>query len=297
MLRALLSVMLLMSLSAVAQTDTVVADPIEHIRWHVRVQPDNRRPCRLELRWNVIDSLTYMYASVEVESPATDDWSNVLVIETGQCDGERSKISSNHFKYDGDAWRDGLSLRIDGNATAGSTVSAGSRHAGGVVPVSIDMVNAGGFQTVAGAGCTIVRDDFEIATLERPQYSPFADTDSIIAYLDTTHDPAEGIWTYYDSNSDEMKASVKSRYTIATVRNSDGDYDVIYLDGSNDAGWTAGRIKGTMRPATFPGIYDLEWLEPSGRRLKGVLGATVTDDMLTTQFPRWNTTVRYRRLK
>lgn len=55
----------------------------------------------------------------------------------------------------------------------------------------------------------------------------------LVRYFDERReaDMGEGIWKYFDRNNNPDKGVVGGKYVIATVRNTEGGYDMIYLDG------------------------------------------------------------------
>ena len=88
-------------------------------------------------------------------------------------------------------------------------------------------------------------------------------------------------------------------YTIATVaRPNSSDYIIIYIAGaeSNANLWQPLQIKGTLTPATFPGAFDLTWIQPSLVPISFEASATIDGDLLSLAFPHWKTSMRMRRI-
>lgn len=132
------------------------------------------------------------------------------------------------------------------------------------------------------------------------QSANFYDTDSLMAYLKESIDGYEGVWRYLDRNMNEKYASMGGRYTIATVANGGGGYDIIYLDGAdtNDKRWQPLCVKGTLAPTIFKGNYDMKWIDAGGLEYSDDTNAQYADDgsILTLSFPALNTQLRFSRL-
>lgn len=132
------------------------------------------------------------------------------------------------------------------------------------------------------------------------QSAKFHDIDSLMSYLKNSSDGYEGVWRYLDRNMNEKYASMGGRYTIATVANGGGGYDIIYLDGAdtNDKRWQPLCVKGTLAPTIFKGNYDMKWIDAGGLEYSDDTNAQYADDgsILTLSFPALNTQLRFSRL-
>lgn len=301
----LISLCALLSASAtdVVVADTTFANRPAALKMHYRIAlPSDTRQPAAEIRWNVTDADCYDYARFSFDRDSRyDDWSNFTTCELGSAhDGIRQKADSKPYRLMDDPFADGFSLRIS-SSEGGAVLTAGVASPIINLPIPVPFSDTARFIVLGDSGVRLT-DSFVHATcLEPTTMSRFADIDSLAEYLSHSADPYEGIWIYYDHTTKPERTIVGGRYVLATVADGTGAYDIIYIDGANydsDA-WPPLRIKGQLTPATFPGIYDLEWIQPSGEALPTEYGsgATFADDLLTLQFPYWQATVRFRRQK
>lgn len=130
--------------------------------------------------------------------------------------------------------------------------------------------------------------------------SKFHDTDSLMDYLKASDDSKEGVWRYLDRNMNEKYAAMGGRYTIATVANDSGGYNIIYLSGAdtNDTLWEPLSVKGTLAPTIFIGNFDMRWMDAEGKEYTDDTNAQYSADgsILTLSFPALNTQLRFSRL-
>lgn len=109
-------------------------------------------------------------------------------------------------------------------------------------------------------------------------------------------DPAEGFWVYLDRDMEEKMARMGGRYTIATVKNKDNGYDIIYCDGAtvNDSQWTPYMIKGSMKKTIFTSNYDATWIDSNFTPLSKDIQATIENAViLTIKFPVLKSQLRF----
>ena len=118
-----------------------------------------------------------------------------------------------------------------------------------------------------------------------------------IEYIQNSTDPYEGFWTYFDRVTTPGISSIGGYYTIATVA-SGSNYSIIYISGAQSLAhnWQQLQIKGSLTPATFPGAFNLTWIQPSLIPLSYETSATIDGDLLTLSFPHWHTSLRFRRI-
>lgn len=287
--------------------DTVVADTVfarrpATLKLHYRISlPDTRRPAA-ELRWNVTDPATYDYVRFTFDRDSRDDeWDSYTVCETGAAEGGlRSRTARTRHRLYDDPFTGGFSFRIS-SGEGGALFSAGVTSPTVSLPIDISDGGTARVMLVAESGTGLIGSFVTAESAEAPIMSAFADTDSLAAYLSRSDDPCEGIWIYYDHVTRPERTIVGGRYVLATVADGAGGYDIVYLGGARDSAedWPQLRLKGRLAPATFPGIFDLEWIQPSGVALPAEYGcgAAFSDDLLTLQFPYWQATVRFRRQK
>lgn len=301
----LISLCALLSASAtdVVVADTTFANRPAALKMHYRIAlPSDTRQPAAEIRWNVTEADCYDYARFSFDRDSRyDDWSNFTTCELGSAhDGIRQKADSKPYRLMDDPFADGFSLRIS-SSEGGAVLTAGVASPIINLPIPVPFSDTARFIVLGDSGVRLT-DSFVHATcLEPTTMCRFADIDSLAEYLSHSADPYEGIWIYYDHTTKPERTIVGGRYVLATVADGTGAYDIIYIDGANNDSdaWPPLRIKGQLTPATFPGIYDLEWIQPSGEALPTEYGsgATFADDLLTLQFPYWQATVRFRRQK
>ena len=122
--------------------------------------------------------------------------------------------------------------------------------------------------------------------------------ESLTAYLVGSRDETEAIWDFLDADTDDRRARRGGRYSVATVSNPDGGYDLIYLGGAEVGSdrWRPGMIKGRLKPTIFKDHYDVVWYD-------AVLEPILTDvscfvdqkAILSVSFPRYRSTLRFSR--
>lgn len=283
---------------APARTHTA-AGPALQAGCHLRVAFDEVRGGRAGMRWNVADTLNYDFAELTSRGQAADELVSDMRLEftVGRCAGGRREGRSRYIVLTPAA--DGaVSLRLDASA-AGARLGVGSRSLTEEQPVECALdVPEVRMQTYADAGVRVLRDTMTCLSLPALRMMDFASEGDLRAYLAASSDPAEGLWVYYDRDTDPMKSRPGGRYTLATVRaNSHPGYDVYYLGGAAEraADWPCGRLKAELRPTTFADTYDLMWIQPDGLPVSGDTGAIIQGDMLTLQFPLYGATYRFSR--
>lgn len=126
--------------------------------------------------------------------------------------------------------------------------------------------------------------------------------DGILSYLTRRQgaDPVEGIWKYFDRSNNPVKGMVGGSYTLATVRNAGGGYDIIYLDGARTARgqWHAGMIKGRLAPTIFKEHFDLVWYDAMMNPVSDDANASITREgvLLEVALPVYETIIRFSRV-
>lgn len=129
--------------------------------------------------------------------------------------------------------------------------------------------------------------------------SHFADADVRRSYFARSSDPVEGVWEFFDRSLEETLLRPGGSYRLAVVASS-GGYELVYLGGARVMAdkWEAGMCKGRLKRTAFRDIYDVEWLDPSGCRLRGDIKAQFEEpDILLIQFPEHGSSrVRMRKI-
>ncbi len=127
-------------------------------------------------------------------------------------------------------------------------------------------------------------------------------------YLARSADPLEGYWHWYDSTIDEDLLRPGGDYRLAIVRKPAEDgvdtlavghpYLILYLDGAyiEKANWTAGMIKGELRPTPTGNVFDAVWYDTSMRPMShAIKGVVESDILLTITFPYQQSRIRLHR--
>lgn len=137
--------------------------------------------------------------------------------------------------------------------------------------------------------------------LPEPEMSRFASVDALIAYLDDSTDPREGLWRYLDRDMDASRATLGAYYDLATVRSADGVYDIICIGhrGAASAPVLPLQIKGRLTPTIFIGNFDLAWLDSSGLPVADEANAQFAPDgsILALRFPLLRAQLRFSRAR
>ncbi len=274
-----------------------VEAPIESLSYHFRIKLNDHNGAKFGLKWNETDSANYKYATVETYGTATEDaWAESINLIIGEVNnGQDSVYSKNVITGDFDLYRLGISLRMDVGENGG-ILSIGSRQAIDTFEIAYNLNQSSNIYGWIEGKAEILRNDLQISALTPATYAEFKDIETLKSYIDKSSDPNEGIWSYFDRNTDPLRTKLGGDYVLATIK-ADNGYDIVYLDGANEekASWKPMRIKGHLIPATFAGVFDLVWFTPEGKRIDFETSATIADDLLTISLPYWKSKVRYRR--
>lgn len=279
--------------TAAVAADTTLDRRIDTLSFHFRVRPAGHGTASATLRWNVTAAGDCDYARFVCDANAgREEWDNAATVEIVRHNhGRDSIIARHHYRLDSDPFDTGFSLRLDAGE-GGAALTVGADSPAGVIPVDLSTAPGNRFIALAGTDDRILRCDFSASTVPAPLMSEFASVDSLVAAIAASADPCENIWRHYDSDTDPLAARPGGHYTLATVAAADGAYDIIMIDGS--ATFAPLQIKGRLRPTAFPGLFDLDWLDDSGRPLgPDTADAAVAGGLLTLRFPYWKATIRF----
>lgn len=126
--------------------------------------------------------------------------------------------------------------------------------------------------------------------------------EEIAEKIESSRDALEGIWHYFDRVNNPELARPGGEYRLATLKNSSGGYDIIYLNGArtNLSEWEPGMLKGSLSPTIFPGHYDLIWYDAVFEQISTEASANFnpTDgvpSLLELNFPLFETVIRFSR--
>lgn len=117
-------------------------------------------------------------------------------------------------------------------------------------------------------------------------------------YFSHSADRMEGEWEIFDRSLEESRLRLGGSYRMALVKGA-GGYDLIYLDGASKQKerWQPGMTKGRLTPTSFSGVFDVEWIDPSGYPLQGEIKAQYSaPDILTLRFVDHDSELRLRKI-
>lgn len=115
-------------------------------------------------------------------------------------------------------------------------------------------------------------------------------------YLSASSNQSERVWRYLDRDTDARVLNLGGEYSLATVSNADGGYDIVYIDGArvNGAYWKPLKIKGRLLPTVFVNHYDLIWYDAYGHAIDRETSADIENgSILKLNFPLYGGSVRF----
>lgn len=260
---------------------------------HVRFKaPQPLRAASVALAWNVEDSLNYRYARIRV--PAQAD--GIYMSCSSLCIGEMHKgidRTIDEYELASDYGYVSMRLIYDG-------FSARLRLKDEAYPVEYDVDGAGGVWMLCDTPIfcrRLTALGSESVALERAKVE---NPDSLLAAVAASADANEGIWEYLDRDIRAGAATLGGLYRLATVKNTQGKYDVVYLGGAEDnaSRWEPLMLKGELSPTIFTGHFDLRWIDSSGTVLERECNAQLDPNgaILTFRFPLQDSQLRFRRV-
>lgn len=118
------------------------------------------------------------------------------------------------------------------------------------------------------------------------------DEASIRNVLRKSSDKMTGEWAVFDRMLEDNYLRLGGDYRLAIVKNADG-YDILYLRGAekNPTLWRAGMKKGRLIAGPFKDVYDMEWIDVSGKTIRG-LKAQYEEPLLRVIFPEMSSELR-----
>lgn len=158
-------------------------------------------------------------------------------------------------------------------------------------------VESFGFRPLPGG--EILLDDLRISYDDRISGSRKRMSETDVSYIiERSTDQTEGYWGMFDSSLDETLLKPGGDYRLAVIGSKEG-YDIVYLSGAvvNRDSWNAGELKGRLMPTPFSDIFDLEWIDATGRTMSKGLKAQRDGDLLTLSFPYHSSVVRLRKIR
>ncbi len=276
--------------------DSVCPDP-QQLIYHVRVSATRNKTQPFGIRWNMADSANYRYLSLRpLGVPSDDSLTDCVEATVGHVSNGEDVVEDVRTIYGRfDLSKPAYSLRLS-LGSAGGVIEIGSTKIVEKLEINYDRPNNGYLCSFGSDDTELVRHDIRSQCRELPEYANFADVDDLYKYLSRSTDYHEGIWTYFDRNTNALRSRMGGKYTLATVKHGDY-YDLIYIDGADEcsADWQPLRIKGRLLPVSILDTFLLEWISPDGLKIDFETGAMIENDILTFQFPYWHATMRFSR--
>ena len=106
----------------------------------------------------------------------------------------------------------------------------------------------------------------------------------------------EGIWGVFDLMLEDDRLRMGGDYLLALVK-SDTGYDILYIGGAvkNPSSWSPGILKGRLVASPFEGIYNVEWIDVTGKTVEGIK-AQSDNGLLRLVFPDDSSELRLRKV-
>lgn len=109
-------------------------------------------------------------------------------------------------------------------------------------------------------------------------------------------DPAEGYWQYLDRDMEDNIMRLGGEYTIAIVKNKNGQYDVIYVSGAkvNSSAWKPYMTKGSMTPTIFSNTFKGKWIDSTYEPITEDVQVDIENSViLSFKFPVFKSCLRF----
>lgn len=276
-------------LCAAAQAELTV--PVEALQYHLRLGTSIHRTSTVALEWNHGRRIEF-----DVPPAAESDHDTGANCRYRLFEGD-SLTASGNFEMKFPAGRPAVSLILRVSPD-GACVEAGTDHCETTVTVSFDRFCPGAINFAKPEGCEVLRNELFLWDLPPGRKSRFDTIEALTAYLENSTDPLEGVWEYFDRNTDPALAEPGGRYTLAVVADLAGGYDIVYLSGSERGSrpWKPLEIKGHLQPSGFSGNYHLEWTDADDRETgaEAYAAADLSRGLLTFHFPLLGSELRFR---
>ncbi len=117
-----------------------------------------------------------------------------------------------------------------------------------------------------------------------------------------------GVWGLWSYSMDDSYVKPGGEYMIGILPEEIEDesaeasgkssYRIIYLGGAKVGKdcWKEGMVRGRLTPSLFEGIYNVEWLDSKGDKIKKEIKATISDSELKIQIPEYSSNVTFRKI-
>lgn len=277
--------------SAAADSHTPLDTPVESLLYHIRLKAPKNRNLRFTVYW---DSTS---VDLDIEPPTHDDFypsECSYIIRHGATAIEKGKKEF-VYKGKGDAAFSAV-LSVD---RSGAELSLGTDAASFAIPISFDREKPSCIGYKCAGNAEEITNLLITKGTEKRRISNFASIDSLKSRIAASADIYEGIWSYLDRDIDRSKADIGAFYTLATIANDHGGYDIVYLGGENNYSfpWKPLDIKGELIRTPFTDNFDLYWVSADGLTLRHDTSATFEAgrSVMRLNFPLLGSSMRFRR--
>ncbi len=279
---------------AVAYLDTIAA-PFGSADIHLRVDTRGRA-----VSWGIaynITADTYDFVTVDNSEDRFDtDISAPVTITFGRHDTDSTTITRRQHidnAADGSDSRWSMILRCVGDS---SVITVGRKTPIASYHITLDRSN-GVFGLLTAGNMNVLRHTIESTPASSITRAAFDSLENLNDYIEKSADPYERLWTYLDRDTDHRLFSLGGNYTLATVSDGNGDYNIVYISGARvkNKNWQPMMIKGRLKATPFMGHFNLVWLDATGIIAPGETNATIENDMsiLRLNFPSHTSQVRF----
>lgn len=218
------------------------------------------------------------------------------ITSQSRTSGELKSLSSGMDLFDGMN-----SYRLQGKSGI-VELSGGNRDLRPLHSLNIDWKNNDSIGVFVAPGAALAVDYIVVSSPGRIATSvlqnKFVDNNALSEYLKKTKDPIEGIYEVFDRSIDTDLLRIGGEYRMALVKD-DNQYNFIYISGAekNCDAWQFGKVKALLRPASYSGIFDVEWFDPASIPLRGVIKAQIeSGDIIKLQFESYQSEIRLRKI-
>lgn len=247
--------------------------------------------------WNYADGRNYEY--VRVRSRGSDfgdllDRRAVVVSVGVVADGMDSIVESAEVRKDIGAVRGYLSLALEWRDSA-LNVYFGSKSLTRIMAVDRKHPVLSDARIMSEG-----RVDVEYAVVETVpdpavELASGWDAERLRMRMERPLDDMEGLWTFFDRETDDYRARLGGRYTLACVADGSGGYLLLYIDGAevNASAWRPLMIKGRLTTTQYENNYDLKWYDSVMSPMSSEDFAVYDEEgLLTLNFPIHRSKIR-----
>lgn len=254
-------------------------------------------PYSWSFAWNYADSRNYDYVTIRRRGSDFGDMldRSAVVVSVGYvADGSDNLVESVEVRKDIGAVRGCSSLALEWSDGA-LNVYFGTKSLTKVLSVEMSHPRLPEAKIMS-----VGKIDVEYAVVETVsdpavELASGWDIDGLRRRLERPLDEMEGLWTFFDRETDDYRARLGGRYTLACVADGVGGYLLLYLDGAevNASCWRPLMIKGRLTATQYENNYDLKWYDSVMNPMSSEDFAVFDgESLLTLNFPIHRSKIR-----